>query len=135
MRGVSEEYYDVYKRAQWIDQAASPTGWRWATPILGSDGRGSMKLKNRLRYGLLISAPLLLAGCSSTAHAPAIPIFGSFFPAWIICALGGIVLAMVVRALFIAIHIDEHLPAPPLVYLCLSVSLGIGLYMVWSGVA
>lgn len=77
---------------------------------------------------------LILAGCSA-AGAPAVPVFGSFFPAWIICAVGGIILAVILRAALIALRIDEHLPAPPLVYLCLAVSLGIGLWMVWSGVA
>ena len=74
-----------------------------------------------------------MAGC--TAGAPAVPIFGSFFPAWIICAIGGILVAIIIRAVLIALHIDEHLPAPPLVYLCLAISGGIAFWMIWSGAA
>jgi hypothetical protein len=37
--------------------------------------------------------------------------------------------------LLIALRIDEHLPAPPLVYLCLAISCGIGFWMIWSGAA
>ncbi|ODT47128.1 MAG: hypothetical protein BGO80_17355 [Devosia sp. 63-57] len=86
------------------------------------------------RFGALALVALLVQGCSSSAaRAPSISVFGSFFPAWVICAVGGIVLAVAMRALFIATHIDEHLPAPPLVYLCLSISFGIGLYMLWTG--
>lgn len=90
---------------------------------------------SRLRSGL--GALLLtvgLQGCSSQANPPSIPIFGSFFPAWIICAVGGVVLAMIVRAILIRTGIDEHLPLPPLVYLCLAISAGIGLWFIWSGV-
>lgn len=80
-------------------------------------------------------AALALAGCSTATGAPSVSIFGSFFPAWIICAVGGIVVAVIIRALLIALRIDEYLPAPPLVYLCLAISCGIGFWMVWSGVA
>lgn len=96
---------------------------------------GKMMLQTTGRLVALLVVGLTLAACTPTAHAPSVPVFGSFFPAWIICAVGGIILAMIARALLIAGHIDEHLPAPPLVYLCLSVSLGIGLYLIWSGAA
>lgn len=92
-------------------------------------------LPRAIRPAAAIAVPLALAGCSAAGGAPAVPIFGSFFPAWIICAVGGIVLAVVIRALLIALRIDEHLPAPPLVYLCLAISGGIAFWMIWSGVA
>jgi hypothetical protein len=87
-----------------------------------------------IRSVAVLASVLALSGCSA-AGAPAVPIFGSFFPAWIICAVGGIILAVIIRALLIALRIDEHLPAPPLVYLCLAISCGIGFWMIWSGAA
>lgn len=87
------------------------------------------------RTALLPALALLVAGCSASGGPPAVPIFGSFFPAWVICAVGGVLVAILLRALLIATRIDEHLPAPPLVYLCLAISGGIGLWMLWSGVA
>lgn len=92
-------------------------------------------LPRAIRPAAAIAGPLALGGCSVAGGAPAIPIFGSFFPAWIICAVGGIVLAVIIRALLITLRIDEHLPAPPLVYLCLAISGGIAFWMIWSGVA
>ena len=44
----------------------------------------------RLLAGLSLAAPLVLVGCS---HAPEYSIFGSFFPVWIFCSAGGLVLA------------------------------------------
>ena len=76
---------------------------------------------------------LALAGCTTAARSPSVPVFGSFFPAWIICAVGGVILTMLVRVVLIRLHIDEHLPAPPLVYLCLAISGGIAGWLIWSG--
>ncbi len=81
----------------------------------------------------IVFSALCLAGCSPGGGAPSVPVFGSYFPAWIICALGGVVIAMILRAALIALRIDEHLPAPPLVYLCLAVSGGIVFWMIWAG--
>jgi hypothetical protein len=40
--------------------------------------------------GLFLATPLVLVGCS---HAPEYSIFGSFFPVWIFCSVGGLLLA------------------------------------------
>jgi len=84
--------------------------------------------------GLVLSA-LALQGCSRAVHSPSIPIFGSYFPAWVLCAVGGIIIAVALRFIFVAAHIDEHLPAAPLVYLCFAISAGIGLWLIWAGQA
>lgn len=95
------------------------------------------KEASRLRQGVkrspAIVACLALAGCSSVAAPPSIPLFGSYFPAWIFCAAGGAVAAILLRALFIRVGLDDVLPAPPLVYLASAVSAGIGLWFLWAG--
>src|SRR5271163_4933138 len=60
--------------------------------------------------GLSLAAPVLV-GCS---HAPEYSIFGSFFPAWIFCSAGGLVLVTGARALIARTAIAEHLAAPVL---------------------
>src|SRR5579863_220400 len=67
--------------------------------------------------GLSLMAPLLVAGCS---HAPEYSIFGSFFPVWIFCAAGGLVLAGCARVLIARTVIAEHLAAPVLFYLSMA---------------
>ena len=64
--------------------------------------------------GLSLAATLILVGCS---HAPEYSIFGSFFPVWIFCAAGGLVLAAGARVLIVRTVIAEHLAAPVLFYL------------------
>jgi hypothetical protein len=64
--------------------------------------------------GLSLAALLVLVGCS---HAPEYSIFGSFFPAWIFSAIGGLLLAFGARVLIARTAIAEHLAAPILFYL------------------
>ena len=64
--------------------------------------------------GLSLAAPLVLVGCS---HAPEYSIFGSFFPVWIFCSVGGLILMTGARSLVARSAIAEHLAAPLLLYL------------------
>jgi hypothetical protein len=68
--------------------------------------------------GLSLAAPLVLVGCS---HAPEYSIFGSFFPVWIFCSVGGLVLATGARALIARTAIAEHLAAPVLSFLSMAI--------------
>ena len=70
--------------------------------------------------GLSLAAPLVSVGCS---HAPEYSIFGSFFPVWIFCSAGGLVLAAGARALIARTAVAEHLAAPVLFYLSTAVFL------------
>lgn len=68
---------------------------------------------------LAASALSMLSGC--VAHqAPAFTVLGSYFPAWIACALMGIVVSAMTRIVFIRIGIDDLLPVRLLVYTCLA---------------
>jgi low temperature requirement protein LtrA len=72
--------------------------------------------------------PLALIGCS---HPPEYSIFGSFFPAWIFCSLGGLVLAAGMRALIARTAIAEHLAAPVLLYLSMTIFLTCMLWLLF----
>jgi YtcA-like protein len=86
--------------------------------------------KTSLRYlaGLSLAASLMLAGCS---HAPEYSIFGSFFPVWIFCSAGGLVLATGARALIVRTAIAEHLAAPVLFYLSMAIFLACMLWLLF----
>ncbi len=78
--------------------------------------------------GVSLAAPLVLVGCS---HAPEYSIFGSFFPVWIFCSVGGLVLATGARALIARTAIAEHLIAPVLLYLSMAVFLACMLWLLF----
>jgi len=77
---------------------------------------------------LSLAASLVLAGCS---HAPEYSIFGSFFPVWIFCSAGGLVLATGARALIAHTAIAEHLAAPVLLYLSTAIFLACMLWLLF----
>jgi hypothetical protein len=78
--------------------------------------------------GLSLAAPLVLLGCS---HAPEYSIFGSFFPAWIFSATGGLLLATGARALMARSAMAEHLAAPVLFYLSMATFLSCVLWLLF----
>ncbi len=65
----------------------------------------------------LSAANLMLAGCS---RAPSFNILGSFFPAWILCGVIGILLAVAVRLFFVRVKLEQQLKPLILVYPCLA---------------
>jgi len=75
-----------------------------------------------------LSLVLPLAGC---AHAPEYSIFGSFFPAWIFCSVGGLLLAAGARVLIARTAIAHHLAAPILLYLSMAVFLTCMLWLLF----
>ena len=66
-----------------------------------------------------VSSPamLLVAGCS---RAPSFNLLGSFFPAWILCGVIGILLAVAVRSFFMRIKLEPQLKPLIVVYPCLA---------------
>lgn len=72
----------------------------------------------RCLAGLSLAASLASIGCS---HAPEYSIFGSFFPVWIFCAAGGLLLMAGARALIARTAISEYLGAPVLLYLSMAI--------------
>jgi hypothetical protein len=76
--------------------------------------------KTSLRYlaALSLAVPIVLVGCS---HAPEYSIFGSFFPAWIFCSVGGLLLTSGARVLIARTAFAEYLSAPVLLYLSMAI--------------
>lgn len=67
--------------------------------------------------GACIATILSATGCS---RAPSFNILGSFFPAWILCGLLGILLTVGVRMLFVRANFEQELSPLILVYPCLA---------------
>jgi hypothetical protein len=58
-----------------------------------------------------------LAGCqASGGHAPSIDVFGSYFPAWMICLFAGIALTLIFRQLLVLLKLHGHVHPAPIVY-------------------
>ncbi len=68
---------------------------------------------------------LALSGCD-----PIVNIAGANFPAWMLCAIVGAVLAAFARLLFMAIRIEPHVGPRVVIYPTLAFLLGCGVYLV-----
>ncbi|HKV55868.1 MAG TPA: YtcA family lipoprotein [Candidatus Binataceae bacterium] len=62
---------------------------------------------------------------------PIVNIAGANFPAWLICAIAGIVLAAAVRPLFVALRVELYLGPPPIIYSCLALFLGCAIWLIF----
>ena len=77
---------------------------------------------------LLLLGVLPTAGCE---HAPSINILGSFFPAWLLCLTLGILLTAGTRFLLLAVHLEEALSPPIVMYPCLAALFTFGLWLLF----
>jgi hypothetical protein len=69
-----------------------------------------------------------LAGC---ARAPSFNILGSFFPAWLICMVVGIVLATIARWILACYKLDKEIVWTIVVYPCLAGFFAFTLWLVF----
>ena len=74
-----------------------------------------------------------MRGCALAPLAPSVNILGSFFPAWLISILTGVVLTLLVRQVFVALKIDPILRPRGLVYSSLACLLTFATWLVLFG--
>jgi hypothetical protein len=67
-------------------------------------------------------------GCS---RAPTFNILGSFFPSWILCGVLGILLAVVVRIVFVRTKFEQELSPLILVYPCLALFFTFSIWLLF----
>ena len=75
---------------------------------------------------LAASSALALAGCD-----PVVNIAGANFPAWMLCAIVGAILAGGVRLLFIAVRIETYVGPRVIIYPSLAFLIGCGVYLMF----
>ena len=69
-----------------------------------------------------------LTGCGSSLT---LNILGSYFPTWMLCAIAGVIFAVVSQRLLAYCDIDRQLPVRALVYLSLAAAFAFALWLVW----
>jgi len=76
----------------------------------------------------MLASLCLLAGCG---RAPSFNILGSFFPAWLICMVVGILLAAIVNWVLAALKLEKLISWGILVYPCLAAFFAFTLWLVF----
>ena len=80
----------------------------------------------------IILATLALSGCS-VRGAPSYALFGAFFPAWMFCALIGIVTAIGARIAFVVAGLANVLPYQLFVHASIGLSVALLVWLLWFG--
>jgi hypothetical protein len=84
-----------------------------------------MRGASAVRIGMPI-ALLTVAACD-----PVVNIAGANFPAWLLCAIVGAILAGAFRPGFVATGVEPYLGPRLLIYPCLAVLLGCAVYLIF----
>jgi hypothetical protein len=96
--------------------------------IESTDHNQRLTTARRHWAGLFLAMPLMSVSCSP---APEYSIFGSFFPVWIFCSVGGLLLTTGAHALIARTAIAEHLGAPALLYLSMAIFFACMLWLLF----
>lgn len=82
--------------------------------------------------GVLLTAAAVMTGCTRPS-SPSVPLFGAYFPSWLICLLAGVIGAVIVRVIMVRIGIDEGLPFRLLTYTGVAAIIGFTLALTVFG--
>jgi len=77
-----------------------------------------------------VAIALPVAGCS---YAPTMDLLGSYFPGWMLCAVLGVVAAVIIRQILGITGVNEYVVAPLLTYAALAVSATLLIWLFWFG--
>ena len=77
-----------------------------------------------------VAIALPVAACSS---APTMDLLGSYFPGWMLCAVIGVVAAVIIRQILAVAGISDYVVAPLLTYAGLAVSATLLAWLLWFG--
>ena len=83
-------------------------------------------IRARFPIAAAVLATLALAACD-----PVVNIAGANFPAWLLCAIVGAMLAAAFRPVFAASGIEPHLGPLLLIYPCLALLIGCAIYLIF----
>jgi hypothetical protein len=64
-------------------------------------------------------------------RAPTVDIMGSFFPIWMFCIIGGIVLTLLFRFLLVHARLDEEIGPRVIVYPGMATLIACAIWLVW----
>jgi hypothetical protein len=73
-----------------------------------------------LRTAAIARCTALVLSATGCSRAPSFNILGSFFPAWILCGVLGLLLTVVVRILFVRLNFEQELSPLIVLYPCLA---------------
>ena len=85
----------------------------------------------KLRQAGSLVAAIALIPAALAACDPVVNIAGANFPAWLLCAIVGAILAAAFRVVFAATRVELYLGPLLLIYPCLAILIGCAVYLIF----
>ncbi len=79
-----------------------------------------------MRFAAMAVIATAAVGCD-----PIVNIAGANFPSWLVSAIAGAILAILIRPLFVLLRIERYLWPLPIVYLSLGTFMGCVVYLIF----
>ncbi|MCE3236351.1 MAG: hypothetical protein K0Q50_2542 [Vampirovibrio sp.] len=87
---------------------------------------------SKVLYLYKLIMPLgIVTGLSGCQRGPSVDIFGSFFPVWFFCLLGGFTLTFIARSLLVRTRLDQDIGPLVIVYPCLTALFSSVLWLIF----
>jgi hypothetical protein len=86
-------------------------------------------LTSPARLLLLLAQTALLSGCSG---APSLAIAGAYFPAWLACAVVGVITTVLARGLMASTHLTTVIPFQLAVCTAIGVLVALAVWLSWA---
>ncbi len=112
--------------------ASSPTAIFWSLVSQGGEARIMLRTISLRRFMTIAPFMFAVGGCAQQS-SPSLPLFGAYFPSWLLCAVVGIFGALAARVVFIRSGIDDALPWHLLVYVSLAAAIAFSLALLIYG--
>jgi ABC-type uncharacterized transport system permease subunit len=90
--------------------------------------RQEKPLRKLARWFASAAGAALLAGCS---RAPSFSILGSYFPAWLVCIIAGVVMSAITNWILTRYRLDKLIAWPVVVYPCLAAFFACTLWLMF----
>jgi YtcA-like protein len=78
-----------------------------------------------------VAAVCTLCGMAGCGRAPSFNIMGSFFPAWLLCIITGVVLTAIGHWILVRNKLEKQVRWPLLVYPCFAALVALTLWLVF----
>ncbi len=86
---------------------------------------------NGLRRSTTLTGLLAVCALAGCRRAPTFSILGSFFPAWLICMVAGVVLAVIANRVLVYFKLDKVVVWQIVVYPCLALFFACMLWLIF----
>ena len=84
-----------------------------------------------LRFIFIVTPIVLLTGCQSEGHSPTVDVLGSYFPAWMVCIIIGLMITLILRQVFIGLKLDSYLRPAALIYPSLAIFFTLAVWLMF----